>query len=127
MQRLPAPQRQALLRGGCLSACGLQVEVSKPHTAGLAVSCLQASRCLHRSAHVSRVHLTPLVGLQALPKDKGGAGTGTSAEWRQAIQKVDTEVRGHLRESVAGGFDEERFGTRIGFGNLRRCAVGDST
>lgn len=35
-------------------------------------------------------------------------------------QEVDSSVKKHLRESIAGGFDEERFGTRIGFGNLRR-------
>ncbi|PRW39278.1 dynamin-related GTPase isoform A [Chlorella sorokiniana] len=57
----------------------------------------------------------------ALPKDRaGGSGTTSSAEWRKAIQEVDSSVKTHLRESIAGGFDEELFGTRIGFGNLRR-------
>jgi hypothetical protein len=55
----------------------------------------------------------------ALPKDRS-TGASTSADWRRAIQEVDAGVKRHLRESIAGGFDEERFGTRIGFGNLRR-------
>ena len=54
----------------------------------------------------------------ALPKDRGTASS--SAEWRRAIQEVDAAVKSHLREKVTGGFDEERFGPRIGFGNLRR-------
>jgi hypothetical protein len=44
----------------------------------------------------------------------------SSAEWRAAIQRVDAGVRAHLRGAVEGGFDEERFGPRIGFGNLKR-------
>ena len=43
-----------------------------------------------------------------------------SAEWRTAIQAVDAETLGHLRERVAGGFDEERFGACIGFSKLKR-------
>ena len=67
----------------------------------------------------------------ALPKQDrgGGGGSGaasssatTSADWRRAIQEVDAGVRAHLREQVAGGFDEERFGARVGFGQLRRWA-----
>lgn len=42
-----------------------------------------------------------------------------SSEWRHAIQQVDSAVLGHLRNEVAGGFDEEQFGTRIGFSNLK--------
>ena len=42
-----------------------------------------------------------------------------SSEWRQAIQQVDSAVLGHLRNEVAGGFDEEQFGNRIGFANLK--------
>ena len=61
----------------------------------------------------------------ALPKDRSAA-TSTSADWRRAIQEVDAGVKQHLREGVAGGFDEERFGTRVGFGNLRRQAAGDT-
>lgn len=62
----------------------------------------------------------------ALPKDRAaGAGgisaAAPSAEWRKAIQEVDSSVKQHLRTGIEGGFDEERFGTRIGFGNLRRC------
>lgn len=44
----------------------------------------------------------------------------TSAEWRKQIQEVDKSIRQHLREKINGGFDEERFGSRVGFGNLRR-------
>ena len=40
------------------------------------------------------------------------------------LQDVDADVKRHLQESVAGGFDEERFGSRIGFGNLRRRVLG---
>jgi hypothetical protein len=61
----------------------------------------------------------------ALPKDRSAA-TSTSADWRRAIQEVDSGVKQHLREGVAGGFDEERFGTRVGFGNLRRQAAGSA-
>ena len=42
-----------------------------------------------------------------------------SSEWRQAIQQVDSAVLSHLRTEVAGGFDEEQFGNRIGFANLK--------
>uniref|UniRef100_A0A061RLP0 Dynamin-related gtpase n=1 Tax=Tetraselmis sp. GSL018 TaxID=582737 RepID=A0A061RLP0_9CHLO len=52
----------------------------------------------------------------ALPKEKNGYG---SAEFRQQIQEVDAKVLKHLRESITGGFDEDKFGHRIGFGNLR--------
>ena len=43
-----------------------------------------------------------------------------SGEWRGQIQQVDAGVLHHLRTEVVGGFDEERFGTRIGFGNLKQ-------
>ncbi|PSC67591.1 dynamin-related GTPase [Micractinium conductrix] len=60
----------------------------------------------------------------ALPKDRaagGGIGPASSSgEWRKAIQEVDGSIKSHLREGISGGFDEERFGQRIGFGNLRR-------
>ena len=59
----------------------------------------------------------------ALPKDRSAA-TSTSADWRRAIQEVEAGVKQHLRDGVAGGFDEERFATRVGFGNLRRQAPG---
>lgn len=42
-----------------------------------------------------------------------------SSEWRHAIQQVDSAVLSHLRNEVAGGFDEEQFGNRIGFSNLK--------
>ncbi len=34
--------------------------------------------------------------------------------------EVDASVFAHLRDAIKGGFDEERFGSRIGFGNLKR-------
>jgi hypothetical protein len=46
----------------------------------------------------------------------------SSSEWRQAMQEVDISIFKHLRENIANGFDEERFGSRIGFGNLKRYA-----
>jgi hypothetical protein len=46
-----------------------------------------------------------------------------SAAWRAQIADVDVATLRHLREQVAGGFDEERFAGRIGFGNLKRCAA----
>lgn len=53
----------------------------------------------------------------ALPKDRQLQG---SAEWRQQMADVDRSVFVHLREGIKGGFDEEKFGSRIGFGNLKR-------
>ncbi len=46
-----------------------------------------------------------------------------SDEWREQIQAVDRGTLQHLREKIAGGFDEERFGSCIGFGNLKRCST----
>ena len=43
-----------------------------------------------------------------------------SGEWRSQIQQVDAGVLHHLRAEVTGGFDEERFGARVGFGNLKQ-------
>ena len=44
----------------------------------------------------------------------------SSAEWRRQMQEVDVSVVKQLREGIKGGFDEERFGTRIGFANLKK-------
>lgn len=44
----------------------------------------------------------------------------SSSEWRSQIQAVDREVLSHLQHNIAGGFDQERFGPSIGFGNLKR-------
>ncbi|KAK9832230.1 hypothetical protein WJX74_003725 [Apatococcus lobatus] len=52
----------------------------------------------------------------ALPKDRAMVPSG---EWRSQIQQVDAGILHHLRTEVAGGFDEERFGARVGFGNLK--------
>ena len=43
----------------------------------------------------------------------------SSKEWRSHIQQVDAAVLSHLRTEIQGGFDEEQFGSRIGFGNLK--------
>jgi len=53
----------------------------------------------------------------ALPKDKSHTN---SAEWRKAIQVVDANIKKHLRADIDGGFDEEKYAQRIGFGNLKR-------
>ena len=44
----------------------------------------------------------------------------SSSDWRSQIQAVDADVLTHLQHNVAGGFDQERFGASIGFGNLKR-------
>jgi hypothetical protein len=43
-----------------------------------------------------------------------------SASWRQQMGEVDMSILQHMRDSIKGGFDEERHGPRIGFGNLKR-------
>eukprot|EP00210_Caulerpa_lentillifera_P005392 g5154.t1 len=53
----------------------------------------------------------------ALPKDRK---VSTSEEWRRSIQDVDTSVFEYLRSKVNGGFDERRYGSRVGFGNLKQ-------
>jgi hypothetical protein len=52
----------------------------------------------------------------ALPKDRA---TSSNEEYRRQISVVDVDILKQLRENVAGGFDEERFGSHVGFGNLR--------
>lgn len=52
----------------------------------------------------------------ALPKDRV---TIANEDYRRKILDVDTEILKQLRENVAGGFDEERFGNYVGFGKLR--------
>ncbi|CAL5218690.1 g399 [Coccomyxa viridis] len=53
----------------------------------------------------------------ALPKERALC---SSSEWRSQIQGVDRDVLSHLQHNIAGGFDQERFGGSIGFGNLKR-------
>ncbi|KAG0589894.1 hypothetical protein KC19_1G056300 [Ceratodon purpureus] len=53
----------------------------------------------------------------ALPKDRG---TTTNDDYRHQISVVDIDILKQLRENVAGGFDEERFGNYVGFGKLRQ-------
>ena len=47
----------------------------------------------------------------------------SSSEWRRGIQEVDAAVFQHLRTGIEGGFDEESFAQRIGFGNLKWCPL----
>ncbi len=44
----------------------------------------------------------------------------SSAEWRRSMAEVDAAIFKHLREGIKGGFDEERFTSRIGFSNLKK-------
>lgn len=54
----------------------------------------------------------------ALPRDK--SDLKDSSDWRKAIQATDRKIGLRLRNEIKGGFDEETFGGRIGFCNLRR-------
>ena len=42
-----------------------------------------------------------------------------SKDWRRQIQEVDKEIYHSLQHGIKGGFDEAKFGSRIGFGNLK--------
>lgn len=53
----------------------------------------------------------------ALPKDRGSV---SNEEFRRQISQVDSEVLRHLRDSVNGGFDEEKYGPYVGFSCLRQ-------
>jgi hypothetical protein len=44
----------------------------------------------------------------------------SSTEWRQQLGEVDKSILEYMRSNIKGGFDEERHGPRIGFGNLKR-------
>lgn len=44
----------------------------------------------------------------------------SSGEWRSQIQAMDRDVLHQLQHNIAGGFDQDRFGPCIGFGNLKR-------
>ena len=44
----------------------------------------------------------------------------SSREWRRLIQEVDAQVYKTLQQGIKGGFDEGKFGNRVGFGNLKR-------
>ncbi|OIT00718.1 PREDICTED: dynamin-related protein 5A [Nicotiana attenuata] len=52
----------------------------------------------------------------ALPKDRG---TISNDEFRRQISQVDAEMLHYLRDSVKGGFDEDKYRSSIGFGCLR--------
>lgn len=47
----------------------------------------------------------------------------TSAEWRQQMGDVDVSILEHMRSNIKGGFDEDKHGPRIGFGNLKRSVA----
>ncbi|EES03602.1 hypothetical protein BDA96_03G318000 [Sorghum bicolor] len=53
----------------------------------------------------------------ALPKDRG---TISNEEFRRQICQVDIDVLRHLRDNVKGGFNEEKYGSYIGFSCLRK-------
>ncbi|KAF8696410.1 hypothetical protein HU200_037324 [Digitaria exilis] len=53
----------------------------------------------------------------ALPKDRG---TISNEEFRKQICQVDIDVLRHLRDNVKGGFNEEKYGSHIGFSCLRK-------
>ncbi|XP_019153811.1 PREDICTED: dynamin-related protein 5A [Ipomoea nil] len=52
----------------------------------------------------------------ALPKDRSAV---SNDEFRRQISQVDGEILRYLRDSVKGGFDEEKYRSYIGFGSLR--------
>ncbi|KAJ9518676.1 hypothetical protein QJQ45_018742 [Haematococcus lacustris] len=52
----------------------------------------------------------------ALPKDRA---IQSSSDWRKQMSEVDVSITKHMREGIKGGFDEERFASRIGFNNLK--------
>lgn len=53
----------------------------------------------------------------ALPKDRG---TISNDEFRRQICQVDSDIVRHLRDNIKGGFNEEKFGTYVGFSCLRK-------
>jgi hypothetical protein len=53
----------------------------------------------------------------ALPMD---CGTISNEEFRRQICQVDIDVVCHLRDNVKGGFNEEKYGSYIGFSCLRK-------
>eukprot|EP00798_Chlamydomonas_sp_ICE-L_P023671 gene23671-9206_t len=59
----------------------------------------------------------------ALPKDR--TASQSSTEWRKQMAEVDSVVFKHMREQIKGGFDEERFGSRVGFQNLKKFLEGE--
>ncbi|KAK9060447.1 hypothetical protein SSX86_021151 [Deinandra increscens subsp. villosa] len=52
----------------------------------------------------------------ALPKERT---TVSNDEFRRQISQVDSDVLRHLKDSVKGGYDEEKYKSHIGFGCLR--------
>ncbi|TVU06957.1 hypothetical protein EJB05_46994 [Eragrostis curvula] len=54
----------------------------------------------------------------AIPMDMG---TISNKEFRRRISQEDTIVLRHLRNMVEGGFDEEKYGSYIGFSCLKKC------
>jgi hypothetical protein len=77
-------------------------------------------RCVRCKARQSLLAHLESCNTCSLPQDRQLQG---SAEWRRQMADVDRAVFSHLRDGVKGGFDEDHFGSRIGFGNLKRCAA----
>ena len=46
--------------------------------------------------------------------------TGTLHSSSLGFLQVDNKVLNYLRKDISGGFDEEQYGERVGFGNLRK-------
>ncbi|GAQ92749.1 Vacuolar sorting protein VPS1 [Klebsormidium nitens] len=58
----------------------------------------------------------------ALPKGERGThalATETAEDFRHKIAATDKQILKQLREGIAGGFDEDKYGARVGFCNLR--------
>lgn len=53
----------------------------------------------------------------ALPADRNIVNAET---WRRQINDVDNQTLEYLNTHISGGFDESQFGSRMGFGNLRK-------
>ncbi len=125
---LPAQQRQAFLRGTAKGLCCVPAEGKWDTgriTHVLAHTCTHM--CTHKqgpcptasvpglSPHLHCRHANPL----SCRHQERASALG-SAEWRHQISEVDTAVLEQLRRGIKGGFDEERHGPHIGFGNLKR-------
>ena len=74
---------------------------------------------MYANIRISSYHLLQLtarVPFSAMFQDRA---VMSSKEWRHQIQEVDADVYRSLRHSISGGFDEGKYGSRIGFSNLK--------
>lgn len=69
------------------------------------------------AGHLPACLLYNLVSCVLISQDRA---IQSSAEWRRSMAEVDAAIFKHLREGIKGGFDEERFTSRIGFSNLKK-------